>query len=280
MTATLTPSTLPSYVNQVAPQYGIDPAAALAVFQHEGTPQGLPGDNNTSFGPWQLHIGGSLPSSIAALGPQTAQQWAWSTDGVNYALQKMASVGASGKTGYDAVQTIVAKFEISADIPGEIANAWTSYAGWLNGNIPVALSNVFVWITGGGQRGTTGDGGEVTDGQGNPIVVTPAIPGTISPPAQGGTTPSPGTGGASNPQDVRLGQIGPFKVGIPSGLVLGLMGMGLLALGVLLFIAQGRVSIKGGATQAVTTVSKIPTSTGYVRTVQRSFGGHSVRYKL
>lgn len=201
--------------------------------QHEGL-SGNPGDGNTSFGPWQMHIGGTLPSNVAALGPAAAQQWAWTTDGVNAALASIASYNhgaAVGATGWNAVNRI-AEWERSADIPGQAARAWASYAGWVSG-IPIALSSFFTTITSGGKKDQV-----QPDPAGNAIVPVPAQPGTVTIP--GTTTTSPATGGATNPQDVRLGDIGPFKVGIPSGLVLGLMGMALLLIGALLFAYGGQ----------------------------------------
>ena len=224
----LTPKDLPGYVRSVAGNYGLDPAAVLAMAQHEGI-SGNPGDNNSSFGPWQLHIGGALPSNIGQLGPASAQQWAWSTDGINYALGAMSKGGAKNTTGFSAVSAI-AEWERSADIPGQAARAWASYGGWLSG-IPIALNNFFTVITGGKQQKVGGDGTtEPTDGEGNRIVPVPATAGDTT---QILSTPTGGT------QDVRLGKVGPFDIGIPSGLVLGLMGMSLLLIGAILFVYGG-----------------------------------------
>ena len=234
--AQLTPKDLPAYVRANAGKYGLDPAAVLAMAQHEGL-SGNAGDHNTSFGPWQLHIGGALPSNIGSLGPVNAQKWAWSTDGIDYALGQIAGY-ARNKTGYAAVRAI-AEWERSIDIPGQTARAWASYNGWLSG-IPIALRNFFTVIFPGGQ--TQQIPGEGTDegepGQGNPIVIPP-ITGTIPiDPTLPTTAPAPPTGGT---EDVRLGNVGPFELGIPSGLVLGLMGLSLLLIGAILFVVGGRV---------------------------------------
>jgi hypothetical protein len=236
----LSPQDLPAYVRAVAPSYGVDPAAALAMSVHEGMVggHGNPGDNNTSFGPWQLHIGGALPSNIGALGPVQAQQWAWSTDGINYALQDMAKKGAKGLTGLPAVASIARDFEISADIPGQTARAWSSYSGWVGNNIPIALDNFFSYITTGGQRQQQPGESAPRDGQGNVIV---PVPSTANPSFPDSTTvPAPNTG-AVTPQDVRLGKIGPWDIGIPNGLILGLLGLSLLLIGAILFVYGGQV---------------------------------------
>jgi hypothetical protein len=230
----LTPADLPAYVRQVAPSYGLDPAAVLAMSQHEGI-SGNPGDGNSSFGPWQLHVGGALPSSIGALGPVAAQQWAWSTDGINYALEAMSG-NARNLSGYNAVAAI-ANWERSADIPGQTARAWSSYSSWVSG-IPIALNNFFqVIFPNGTKQKIGGDGQTQPDPGGNAIVPVPPIPIPSDP-----SIPAPPTGGTSNPQDVRLGQIGPFKVGIPSGLVLGLLGLSFLLIGAMLFVYGNKVS--------------------------------------
>lgn len=119
---------LEQYVRQAAPRYGIDPDAALAVASREGLGGGV-GDYGTSFGPWQLHIGGALPSQIGRRGPDYAQRWAWSSDGVNYALRGMASAGAAGLTGAQAVRAIVYGFERPADPASETAGAINALGG-------------------------------------------------------------------------------------------------------------------------------------------------------
>lgn len=112
-----------SYVLKQAPRYQLDPNAVVAVALQEGllTKGGAPGDNGTSFGPWQLHQGGAYPASA----PQTkdaANAWAWSDAGINYALGRMQSV-AGGMKGRQAVKAIVYRFERPADPATEYQNA-------------------------------------------------------------------------------------------------------------------------------------------------------------
>ena len=124
----------------------LDPLAVLSVALHEGL-AGNPGDygkfvNNTfvpltpgtaggeytSFGPFQMHISGALPASVSAQGTTYAQAWANSAEGINYALDGVASV-AKGQQGAQAISSIVTGFErpAASDLGGEIAAATSSY---------------------------------------------------------------------------------------------------------------------------------------------------------
>jgi hypothetical protein len=103
-----------------AKKYGIDPRAALAVAQGEGGIRwGAVGDNGTSFGPFQLRIGGANPHKD----PRRAASFANSPAGIDYALRKMAESGAKGLGGAQAVDAIVRKFERPADPDTSVANA-------------------------------------------------------------------------------------------------------------------------------------------------------------
>ena len=102
----------------------LDPRAVLAVASQEGLGGGV-GDNGTSFGPWQLHQGGAYPS-FAPQDAAGAQAWAWSPQGINYALGRINQV-AGGLKGQQAVQSIVQNFERPANPSGEIAGAEQAY---------------------------------------------------------------------------------------------------------------------------------------------------------
>jgi hypothetical protein len=114
-----------------ARQYGIDPAAVLAVWTHEGL-SGAIGDNGTSFGPGQMHVGGVYDSAVADAGappgsdPTAANNWANSPAGIDYALSRIAGV-ARGLRGYPAINAIVRRFENPANPDAEVANAEQSY---------------------------------------------------------------------------------------------------------------------------------------------------------
>jgi hypothetical protein len=112
---------LEELVHRWAPVYKVDPLAALKVSRVEGGGKwGAVGDQGTSFGPWQLHIGGAMPAQYAT--PSAAAAFANSEEGVKYVLSHMGRV-AGGLTGNEAIAAIVRKFERPADPEGEIARA-------------------------------------------------------------------------------------------------------------------------------------------------------------
>lgn len=106
---------------QIARRYGVDPDAALAVAAGEGgIAYGAVGDSGTSFGPFQLHVGGALPAGRDAA-------WANSPEGLDYAIRKMSEVGASGLRGAPAIDRIIRKFERPADPDTSVRNAIARY---------------------------------------------------------------------------------------------------------------------------------------------------------
>nr|WP_318655115.1 hypothetical protein [Methylocapsa sp. RX1] len=53
------------YIREIAANYGVDPSAAVAIFNEEtGGDSNLIGDMGSSFGPFQLHYGGMLPDVL------------------------------------------------------------------------------------------------------------------------------------------------------------------------------------------------------------------------
>ena len=111
----------------------LDPKAVLAVAAQEGLGGGI-GDNGTSFGPFQLHYGGAYPS-FAPQGAQASQAWAWSPEGINYALRNISQV-AGGLKGPSAVNAIVTRFERPANPSGEVAGALRAYGAPINVGSP------------------------------------------------------------------------------------------------------------------------------------------------
>lgn len=101
-------------VHRYSARYNVDPEAALAVAQMEGL-SGRVGDQGTSFGPFQLHVGGALPRG-------KGRAWAESPAGIEYAIRQMAKV-AGGLRGEAAVRAIVSRFERPANPGKEIAGA-------------------------------------------------------------------------------------------------------------------------------------------------------------
>ena len=110
------------YIAARSAAMGLDPNAVLAVAHMEGLGGGV-GDNGTSFGPFQLHLGGAMPRGVA-----NPQQWANSPAGIDYALQRIAGV-ARGQKGAQAISSIVSRFERPANPAGEIAGAERAYGG-------------------------------------------------------------------------------------------------------------------------------------------------------
>ena len=130
----------PGQIAAMAQARGLDPRAVLAVAGQEGLGGGI-GDQGTSFGPFQLHYGGAYPSS-APQGAAASQAWAWSPEGINYALGQMSF--ARGMTGRQAVRNIVSRFERPADPGSEIQGALASY-GHVDGGsagIPTGVGGV------------------------------------------------------------------------------------------------------------------------------------------
>lgn len=110
-------------IAQMARARGLDPKAVLAIASVEGGFNGSIGDHGTSFGPFQMHEGGALPSGIG-----NPQQWANSRAGISYALDRIAQV-AGGLRGQAAVQAISSRFERPANVPAEISKAMSRYGG-------------------------------------------------------------------------------------------------------------------------------------------------------
>jgi hypothetical protein len=114
-------------IQQLALKRGLDPRAVLAVARGEGGLVNRPNDvgdlaGGGSYGPFQLYTKGALPAQYRGR-PQAADAWAWSPQGINYALGRMASVGAAGLTGPAAVERIIRKFERPFDPDKSVRNA-------------------------------------------------------------------------------------------------------------------------------------------------------------
>lgn len=126
-------------IGAMAKAHGLDPQAVLAVAKMEGLGGGI-GDGGHAFGPFQLNnAGGVITNKFPGWTNAQIQKWAWSKQGVNFALQQMAQV-AGGQTGYGAIASIVNGFERPKNPGAEIAGAWNAYGG--TGG-PFTSSNVF-----------------------------------------------------------------------------------------------------------------------------------------
>ena len=140
---------LMAMIERFAPRYGLDPRAVAAVSMNEsGGRFGAVGDGGTSFGPWQLHVGGALPSGKTAA-------WANSAAGVQYALRQMAASGARGLRGQAAVSSIARNFERPADPGAEISTAMRYYQtpGFARGSAAAGAGGGGVVGGGGGAAG-------------------------------------------------------------------------------------------------------------------------------
>lgn len=106
----------------LASAMGLDPEAVLAVAKMEGLGGGI-GDGGHAFGPFQVNdAGGVITNKFPGWSQEQIQQWAWSKEGVNFALGGMAGV-AKGLTGQAAVEAIVRQYERPKDPSKEIAGA-------------------------------------------------------------------------------------------------------------------------------------------------------------
>lgn len=147
-----------------AQQADLDPAAVISVAEYEGgispgssaaVPKGhydpdQQGHPGWSYGPFSTRTPGAVPGSVYS-GPVSRQQpgptgavqdWAWSPEGISYAIRQIQAV-AAGKTGPDAITSIVTGFEHPADPTKEIAAEEQTYRGLVAGGSgsPVAISN-------------------------------------------------------------------------------------------------------------------------------------------
>lgn len=113
----------PPEIAALARQHGLDPDATLRVAGTEGLSGGI-GDSGHAFGPFQLNNAGGAYPGWAPQEPQAANEWAWSPQGVKYALAGIGKV-AGGLTGPDAVRAIVNRFERPANPTAEISKALT-----------------------------------------------------------------------------------------------------------------------------------------------------------
>lgn len=131
-----------SYIAQRARAMGLDPKAVLAVARQEGLGGGV-GDHGTSFGPFQLHLGGAMPRGVS-----NPQAWAESPAGINYALSHINSV-AHGLHGAQAIQAIVSRFERPADPASEIAGAMSAYGKGVGSSPALQVSQMLTGGSGG-----------------------------------------------------------------------------------------------------------------------------------
>jgi hypothetical protein len=97
----------------------VDDLAAFANAMAEGL-GGTIGDSGNAYGPWQIWAEDGRLAQFAGLPPYAphVQGWAWTGNGVDYAIRSMVAGGARGKTGHAAVHAIVYGFERPKDMKG------------------------------------------------------------------------------------------------------------------------------------------------------------------
>lgn len=127
------PANISPLLRRLALQYNLDPEAVEAVARGEGGLQNREEDigdlsGGGSYGPFQLYTKGALPARYHGR-PQAADQWAWSPEGIKYALSRMVAAGAGGLRGADAVNTIIRKFERPAKPDASVAAALARLRG-------------------------------------------------------------------------------------------------------------------------------------------------------
>lgn len=137
----------------------LDREAVLAVARGEGGLYNREGDigdlgGGGSYGPFQLYAKGALPARYRG-NAKLADQWAWSRPGIDYALRQMLSVGAGGKRGRDAVNTIIRRFERPARPDASVAAAIARLGGGGGSYAPTATAPLTEPPTAVGAQGNT-----------------------------------------------------------------------------------------------------------------------------
>lgn len=139
-TGMLTKPDVINYVANNASRFNLDPAAVLAVADHEGL-NTQPGSSWVlkneggafNFGPPSWQSAGAGAAIVKAQGGrEAAAQWAWTPAGLDYWLNAVANSGAANRQGLDAITWITGGygwgFERPADPSADITSAQRQYA--------------------------------------------------------------------------------------------------------------------------------------------------------
>jgi len=131
-----------TYIQQRGAQYGVDPRALIAIAMGEGGLRNRANDigdlsGGGSYGPFQMYAQGALPKQYRG-NRQAADNWAWSEQGIDYALRGLSKYGR-GKKGYAAIKAMIEGFERPRDPRSSIAHAAARYGG-IGGGAPNALT--------------------------------------------------------------------------------------------------------------------------------------------
>ena len=122
-------------IRALAPKYGVDPQAALAVASAEGLSGGV-GDGGHAFGPFQLNDAGGVITGR----PGNHRAFAESPEGIEWALGQIGRV-AKGLKGRAAVEAIVRRFERPAAPDAEITRARGAMGGFGGSGAPGGVSS-------------------------------------------------------------------------------------------------------------------------------------------
>lgn len=108
-----------AYTRQRCAAHNIDALAAFANAMAEGLSGGI-GDQGRAYGPWQIWAADGRIQAFAGMPPYAPhiQGWAWSGNGIEYAIRSMVAGGAKGLRGHAAVHAIVYGFEKPSDKAG------------------------------------------------------------------------------------------------------------------------------------------------------------------
>jgi hypothetical protein len=155
-----------------AQKWNVDPWVALSLAYGEGGfNYGSVGDNGSSFGPYQLHMGGALPAGEDA-------KWANSPAGIDYAIRQISSAVGT-RTGLNGITSGVERFERPAEPGPEISrdyNWFLKQTGRAKGRPPVSADGNYHPITS-AQEALQGGLGDVVPGVGS---LTDALSGIAS----------------------------------------------------------------------------------------------------
>lgn len=119
-------------IDRIAGRRGIEDERALyAIALGEGGLMDREGDvgdlaGGGSYGPFQLYAQGALPARFRG-NPQAADDWAWSRQGLRYAIGQMAELGLEGMSGPQLIENIIRRFERPADPDKSVAAALARY---------------------------------------------------------------------------------------------------------------------------------------------------------
>lgn len=249
--AMLSKNDVVAYVGANAGKYGLDPAALLAVANHEGlgtTPGStwiLKNEQGFNFGPPSWYSLGA-GSNVIKMQGNNAAYWSWTPAGLDYWMQTVANSGAAGKQGLAAITTIVQNFENPRSdlVGGEITNASRDYPQFQ---------------------------AQIASGLGNPIVTPPDTPGNITIPpitipglTQPGQLPIPtDPQTTTNPTSTTGGKFslhlfdtpgGPINLTLPwdfSGILLFLAAILAIIIGALMWDKSRNVIVKGAEVGAM-----------------------------